>query len=396
MARVRVAVGLALGAAALTVLLFEFLLRAMGFSAPVWYQPDANLGWTLRPQMEAWFTAEGRARVHTNSAGLRNRELDVAKAAGIYRVAILGDSYSEAMQVDMDKAYWSVLEKQLTRCAYQPGKRVEVINFGVSGFGTGQQYLILQSKVLSYKPDLVLLQFTNGNDVMDNSKALDDEKLRPFFLPDAGGGLRIDDSFSRSRAFHERASKLKEWARTLTDHSRVVQLIRQVAKTARGPRGDGDEWFETGVKSAVFSPPRDASWEQAWMVTEQLIVAIQRSLVERGIRFAAFAVPHAIQVDPDRERRYAVEKRLGVADLLYPERRLKAFAERNDIEFIVLTEEMLGMAEKTKVHFHGFPNTRMGSGHWNELGHDAAGRILARKLCAASFASTRQMARQPS
>jgi hypothetical protein len=31
--------------------------------------------------------------------------------------------------------------------------------------------------------------------------------------------------------------------------------------------------------------------------------------------------------------------------------------------------------------FHGFKNTPMGFGHWNEVGHEQAGRAIGAKLC---------------
>ena len=46
--------------AGFVLLALEVGLRVAGFSAPVWYQPDAELGWKLRPGAQGWFTAEGR------------------------------------------------------------------------------------------------------------------------------------------------------------------------------------------------------------------------------------------------------------------------------------------------------------------------------------------------
>lgn len=84
------------------------MLRALGYSWPVWYRPEAQLGWTLRPGIAAWFTKEGRAYVEVSSAGLRDREHTVDKLAGVYRIVVLGASYSEAMQVAREEAYWAV------------------------------------------------------------------------------------------------------------------------------------------------------------------------------------------------------------------------------------------------------------------------------------------------
>ena len=88
------------------LLLAEIVLRIMGFSAPVWYRPDAQLGWTLRPGMNAWYTREGRSHVVINAEGRRDGETALEKPAGVYRIVVLGDSYSEAMQVAREQAYW--------------------------------------------------------------------------------------------------------------------------------------------------------------------------------------------------------------------------------------------------------------------------------------------------
>src|SRR4051812_27490084 len=153
----------------------EVALRATGFSAPIWYQPDAQLGWTLRPNAKGWFTFEGRGFVQVSPAGFRDRTHDLQKPKDTYRVAVLGDSYAEAMQVDFKSTFWWQLQEKLAACAPQ-GTQVEVMNFGVSGYGTAQEALVLEQTAIRYEPDLVLLAFTNGNDLLNNSRRLEAEK----------------------------------------------------------------------------------------------------------------------------------------------------------------------------------------------------------------------------
>jgi hypothetical protein len=163
---------LALVAAAAVLLLggLELFLRATGFSSPAWYQSDPILGWTLRPGASGWFSREGRAFVQVNSAGQRDREHSLEKPAGVYRIAVVGDAYAEAMQVPMESAYWAQLPGLLEGCGFQQGKRIEALNFGVRDYGTAQIYLMLEKTAIRYAPDLVLLQF--DHDVRDNSHAL--------------------------------------------------------------------------------------------------------------------------------------------------------------------------------------------------------------------------------
>src|SRR5216110_29492 len=140
---------------AVALVLGEVALRVAGYGAPIWYQPDARLGWTLRPGLTGWWTREGRASVQVSSAGLRDAEHALDKPAGTYRIAVLGDSYSEAFQLPSKEAYWALLPERLAACGIAKGKRIEVLNFGVSGYGTGQELLTLETKAIRYQPDLV-------------------------------------------------------------------------------------------------------------------------------------------------------------------------------------------------------------------------------------------------
>lgn len=363
---------------------FELLLRILGFSAPLWHRPDPELGWKLRPGLAAWYTKEGRAFVRTNAAGSRDeREYTHHKPEGTYRIAVLGDSYSEAMQVPRSQAYWALLPQRLSACGFRPARSIEVLNFGVSGYGTAQALISLQSAALDYRPDLVLLQFTNGNDVQNNSRALEDEKGRPFFVM-REGALSLDDSFAATPGFQRRTSPLLGALRKAADYSRVVQLVREarparlLARAQAEPAGAG---VEQGMEPFVLAPPRDEKWEEAWRITEALIERT-RALAERsGARFLLVSVPYAIQVHPQRALREALQAELGVDDLFYPEQRLASLAARAGIPAVLLAPGLQRLAEQTGAFFHGFERTGMGRGHWNAEGHQAAATLIARKIC---------------
>src|SRR5688572_32875743 len=98
---------LALLAAALlvAVLACELALRAGGYHAPVWHRADPLLGWTLRPGMAGPYRIEGRSDVRISAAGFRDLDHLTLKPPGVYRLAVLGDSYSEAMHVPMASTY---------------------------------------------------------------------------------------------------------------------------------------------------------------------------------------------------------------------------------------------------------------------------------------------------
>lgn len=382
MKRIAVPVGIVVLSSLIAILLFEILLRVIGYSAPIWYEPHPRLGWTLRPGLAAWFTNEGRGFVRVNAAGMRDRDHALDKPEGVYRIAVLGDSYAEARQVAAGETFWALLPGRLERCGFQPGKRVEVLNFGVSGYGTAQEYLLLESTAIRYRPDLVVLQFTNGNDVRNNSVALEAEKDRPFFMLEPGGVLRIDRSFASKAGFLSRSSRSSELVRQATDHSRVLQLVRNIRSMPFVQKAHANNAVEQGLEPVVLAPPSDTLWEEAWRITEQLIAKTSDYAQRKGARFLLVTAPYAIQVHPDRKLREALQAKLGVPDLFYPDRRIAELSKRNAIPALALAFEMQRLAEERKTYFHGFPNVGMGRGHWNASGHLVAAELIARHLCA--------------
>lgn len=381
MKRFAIPLALLLGSVALTLAAFEIVLRAIGYSAPIWYEPDARLGWRMRPGLAAWYEQEGRGFVRANAEGMRDRDHLLDKPAGVYRIAVLGDSYAEARQVEREQAFWALLPGELAACGFQPGKKVEVLNFGVSGYGTAQEYLMLETTAIRYSPDLVLLQFTNGNDVRNNSFALEPEKYRPFFMVGADGALRIDESFASSDGFRSRTTFTSEAVRRITDRSRLLQLIRHVKEHSFISTAQASNGVEQGLEPMVLAAPHDPLWEEAWRITEGLVAKTGEFARRNGARFAVVTVPYAIQVHPDPKVRAGLQAKLGVGDLFYPDQRIAGLAKKRGLTAVTLAPEMQPLAEKSGAYFHGFERSGLGRGHWNAEGHRAAARIIARRLC---------------
>ena len=144
------------GAALAALVVLEAALRLGNYATPDLHQLDAQLGWSLRAHKQGWYAGdEGRTRVVVNPAGFRDRERVLDKSDPVYRIAVLGDEYSEAMPVALRDTWWWQLEPKLQHCDFRPGKLVEVLNFSVAGYGTAQELILLQSGVMRYAPDLV-------------------------------------------------------------------------------------------------------------------------------------------------------------------------------------------------------------------------------------------------
>ena len=369
----------------------ELALRLAGFNSPIWFGPDEHLGWGMRPGVQGWYTKEGRAYVRVNHAGFRDVEHALEKPADTYRIAVIGDSVVEALQIDMRDAFWWRLQEELKGCPALGGRKVEVMGFGVSGYGTGQQYLLLKNTAMRYAPDAVVLAFA-GNDVINNSPRLEQESERPFFVLQ-GDALALDDSFRKRGPFVQRTSSLYEVYRASSDWLRLVQLVqaarngvqvwRQAGLAHAAAGATAVPGIEPTTKIELFAPPREAALEEAWTVTERLATLMHRYSARHDVRFSLVVLTHSAQVHPDAATRARLEQALGVGDLFYMERRLQALGWREGFPVIALAPELQKRATAENVYFHGFANFHMGWGHWNPGGHRAAAALIAPRLCAA-------------
>lgn len=368
------------------LLVAEVGLRLIGFRYLLLYREDADVGYSLRPGAEGWWREEGEAYIRVNSDGLRDREHAKEKPPGTLRVAVLGDSYAEALQVPAESAFWSVAERSLQDCAALGGRKVEFINFGVSGFSTARELILLRTHVRQYSPDVVVLLFTTGNDVRDNSKLLASkyEGLPlPYFVYE-NGALVLDDSLIRQRneslkfRFRESfAGGALDWLR---NHLRVVGLFEKarVAFQNTKLKRDGERTgFEPGLDAQVYAEPKDAAWAEAWRVTEGLLLLVRDEAESRGAKLLVVTGSNGIQVHPDSSVRERFAREAGAEDLLYPERRVRALGEREGFEVLNLAPALREYAERNRVFLHGTD----GHGHWNALGHRLVGEGIAERLC---------------
>lgn len=367
------------------LLLCEVVLRVVGYAPPNFYIHDPVVGAALRPNSEGWWTREGRDYIRINSQGLRDREHTKAKPANTVRIAVLGDSYAEALQLPMEKAFWAIIEARLRDCGSLQGQNVEVINFGVSGYGTAQELLTLRQKVWDYSPDIVLLAITSLNDITDDSRALKQSPDVPYFVF-SDGRLVLDNSFRNEWIYRLRSSTFYIPVRWVRERSRAVQALYEARNAVslwlqtRSEQNDSATPADLGTDSATYKEPRDDVWRDAWRVTETLILQMRDEVKEKRAKFFVVTLSAPAQVLPDPNEREEFMRKHSIKDLFYPDLRFRDLCEREGIPVLVLAPELQHYAEQNKVFLHGFDST-IGSGHWNEMGHRIAGEMMSNWLC---------------
>jgi hypothetical protein len=380
-----------LAAAVAALLLGEAVLRWAGQSY-YWAlakRPDPVLGWRPEAAVSAWQRFEGGALIETNGLGFRDRDHAPDKPDGQVRIAVLGDSFSAAVQVPLEETWWRVLEGLLHGggCGghgadiVAGAAPVEVLSFAVSGYSPAQSLLAFRHEARRFAPDLVLLELFVGNDLIEGTGALDDESLRPYLVLE-DGQLVLDDRFVDLPAFRLRSSSLGRAVAWLTRHSRILQTVVQARHALRGRARDvSGAVAEPGVDSNVYREPVSEGWRSAWSVTEAILATFAEEVRGAGAEPLLLIAGTGAQVHPDAQASAAFARHVGVPDLGYPVRRLLSAAFVADLPAVNLPLVMAGEAERSGVMLHGFENAVPGFGHWNADGHRVVANAAAEALC---------------
>ena len=366
------------GSSLLFLILAEFLISFAGLlpNETRWYEMDARLGWRHRANVRGEQNTEGGSTVRTTGLGLRGGEVSRTPRPDAYRIAVLGDSFVESFEVSEEDSFLSIAERELQNCARLGNRRAEVLNFGVRGYGTPQELLVLTGELPSYQPDVVVLGFFAGNDLYNNHPLLNptNPEIAPYYLP-------------RSESFTVPFSGFSASLLSLRNASSVLQLLwRTVSPWQGSPARARQEQLKTELGSQyqdwlVYAVPGVPEMEQSWTMTEALLEMFRNITLRQGRKALLLLVPGAIELHPDVRFRESFQSAFHLESLSRPEERLLEIARSNDLPAISLRERLDPLVRREKIYLYGFPNTRLGIGHWNENGHREVGRILAEEIC---------------
>jgi hypothetical protein len=147
-----------------------------------WDAYHPRLGWTNLPG----YASDERVpfRVHINEQGLRaKREYALEPPPDAERVVFVGDSTAFGEEVDDDATVPALLESVLAG--------VEVLNFGVRGYGLGQMVLRLEEDGFAFGPDHVIALVLLPEDLRRDAVPFFTHPKPVFTL--AGGELVVEN-----------------------------------------------------------------------------------------------------------------------------------------------------------------------------------------------------------
>lgn len=369
----------------LSGLLIELTLRMVGVGFPNLFEPDYHCGSRLRKSTSGVWTSEGFGQVRVNSLGFRGPEVSLQKPPNVFRICVLGDSFIEALQVHETETFCAQLQARLgvLKPSEAAAREIEVINCGVSGYGTAQELLMLTNYVLPLQPDIVLLAVFPENDIRNNSRTLDGAETRPYFTLSESGELIPDFAFRTSHSWLVGNSDYERTKAGIVNRFRTLQLLQELRRPKPdrpATANDVDSILASSVRDNwyVYRAPESAQSPEgeAWSVTERLLQELDSECRKNAVRLMVFSVPTPIQIWPAREERNRIADDCGIEDLFYSEKRLQSLCDQYDVPFLTLASRMQSEAESRSTHFAGFENSTLGVGHWNQEGNTVAAEMV--------------------
>ncbi len=296
---------------------------------------DEQLGWRATENYRFTGTkmsldrTEYKVQMSQNAEGFRMfGDLNSAKP----RILVIGDSFTQAVQVSDDKTYYAVVKKALG---------AELFAYGVGGYGTLQEYMVFNKYIDVIKPQLVIWQYA-VNDIINNSPYLEAKSLinnnnmvRPYWV---NGHVErmLPRRFAKVQAVALRYCRICYFVMTRVDMIAAAHAKETVEnQTQEGGPAYGD--FMDAVK-----------------VTNELMGMVRRRASH--IPIVAFVVGTANRYGRQYENAF------------------KQISARNDIN-ILNVEPAVVAAEK-----RGVTVKAEDGAHWNEAGHRIAGESIAQAL----------------
>ena len=170
----------------------------------------------------------------------------------------------------------------------------------------------------------------------------------------------------------------------LSQYSRILQLLREAYvqtyfKNQKKKKKIKKE--QSSVNKSNLYSPISSDWSNAWVTTEKIINLINNEVKINNKDFILVSLTTPVQVNPNinEVEKYMIKNYIN--DIFYPEKRLRKFSKKNSIKYIELAQKMSDLARNNNIYFHGFNNTKLGTGHWNKTGHHQASKLISESIC---------------
>ena len=320
---------------------------------------DRHLGWKLAPRWRGGHRHHDfDVRYSTNAYGFRG-DFD-ARGGGRVRYAVVGDSFTFGLGVNDADTLVSRLNATAT-----DGRLY--LNFGIPGYSTDQEYILLRRRVFDFSPRVVVLVTYLGNDLFDNQLPfpLQADHAKPYF--ELVGGKLILKNVPVPRA-------TKPPGQAAVDLRRVVMGEVPKQRNTLVQRVMNTELFQLVQRSlGLGSDRRDLfpvfqkRFDGALRLYDALLAALRSHCRENGARLVLVLLAGRSFVERPGSNSAQFQD--------FFRQRVAAAARRQRVAVIDLAAHLKRYSREKDVRLF-YPN----EGHLTPAGNRVAAAFLARRL----------------
>lgn len=338
----------------LEFIVFRFLLIAPDM--PTLYFSDGIIKYMPNQQGIYRVKNEITSRFDINANGWNSSHAAYAEenVSHKYRIAIIGDSYVEALHVDFDKS----LAEQLER--YLGIEQYEVFRFGISGAPMSQYLHVLRHEVGKYHPNLVIIVLIH-NDFNESYEYVRGVYANSFLKLDIHDGIVADEI--------PPVEFQAPWYRVIRDCSATWKYLayrQQVRFNAlKNLILDNQREQETYQANVPVSMVQRNEYENT-LATDYIFREMKHEINNIGADLI-------IAMDGDRQAIYQNKNtaQLYETGVLHLNNIAKSSADKHNIRFIDLHPIFENAYHKNHIKFEFQCNY-----HWNTYGHKIAAHAI--------------------
>ena len=330
-----------------------------------WSEPDPVLGYKFTPNKEYWHFKENDRPItgKINSYGWRDKEWTIEKPDNTYRIAILGDSFVEAFQVETERTFLALVEEKLNK---NNETNFELMNFGISGATQTEELIILKNDVIKFSPDAVILFFLPGNDIEDVNKETAPNKLRPFYQIQNDNKLALDTSFVNNREY-----KIKALINPFKKNSALISIFCEKFNLYKQQKNKKDVDKRLSGTLSLYTNHPEPKYQNNYNLNKILIKKMVEYCKKKNIQFLLVTINLDAYIS-EKDEKYKV---IDVSfDANYFDDDLNNFAKTLHIGHFGLQRIFSKYYKDTGNLLHW--GEKDNQGHWNYEGHKVVADAL--------------------
>jgi hypothetical protein len=274
----------------------------------MYFEANPHTGYRHKPDSAGHYPTGIEARA--NSLGNRDDEIGISKPADVFRILMIGDSFTVGANVEQHEAYPQVLEALLNNAE----RHVEVVNAGVGGWSPFQYAQFLDNYGAQYEADLVLVGLFVGNDVYVDRFSV--EQTLTAVL-----GRRVSKSAAQSLWIKPRVLAY--------ENSHIARALMKTSPEkldfTRRDCSDFNDYYIAVQKNRIHSHLATPTAENQSLAEANVaeVLRMNKSAESMGAEFAVVILPDENQINPALQQRVIVEAEQLNYDFDMPQRLLR-------------------------------------------------------------------------